>query len=215
MRKLFHYLVCICFIMILLVGLVPTVSADTKDSSEDMITVLSTDDDDDDDEDDDIYVYNGAVYELSDDREADYIRPKNKKQKSVVIPATIKKNGKTYRVTAIEDNAFKGNTALTNVTIGGYVEDIGDNAFRGCVKLKKITIPAKVDDIGSNVFNGCKKLKTITIKSKRLSADDIENNAFKGITKYTTIKVPKSKLSAYKKMFRNHGLSTKVSVKGY
>ena len=63
--------------------------------------------------------------------------------------------------------------------------------------------------------NGCKKLKTIKITSTKLSSKAVAKNAFKGLTKATTIKVPKKKLSAYKKLFKQKGLSSKVTVKGY
>ena len=34
--------------------------------------------------------------------------PKSKKVKSLIIPASIKVNGKSYKVTAIRESAFKG-----------------------------------------------------------------------------------------------------------
>ena len=118
--------------------------------------------------------------------------PTDKKAKTVSIPATVKVDGVTYKVTKIDDNAFKG-----------------------CSSLTSVTLPSRATKIGANAFNGCKKLKTIKITSTKLSSKTVSKNAFKGLIKATTIKVPKKKLSAYKKLFKQKGLSSKVTVKGY
>ena len=171
-------------------------------------------------------------------KEVEYKAPANKKAKTVTIPATVKINGVTYKVTQISDNAFKGNKTVTKVTVGNNIKTIGKNAFSGATKLKKVTIgknvkeieanafkgcssltsitlPSNVTKIGANAFSGCKKLKTLTIKSTKLTSKTVAKNAFKGLTKATTIKVPKKKLEAYKKLFKSKGLSSEVEVKGY
>ena len=89
------------------------------------------------------------------------------------------------------------------------------NAFRGCTSLTSITLSDKTTKIGTNAFYGCKKLKTITIRSKKLTSKTVSKNAFKGLTRITTIKVPKKKLTAYKKLLKKKGLLSKVKVKGY
>lgn len=138
----------------------------------------------------------------------------DKKATKVTVPSTVESNGVTYKVTSIEDNAFKGNTKLTSVTISANVEEIGNNAFSGCSSLKSVTLPAKVSKIGNNAFKGCKKLKTLTIKSTKLTTKTISKNAFKGITTKTTIKVPKKMKKTYTKLFRKKGLNKKVKVAG-
>lgn len=171
-------------------------------------------------------------------KEVEYKEPANKKAKTVSIPATVKINGVTYKVTKIADNAFKNNKTVTKVTVGSNIKTIGKNAFYKCTKLKtvkigknvtevganafkgcssltSVTLPSKATKIGANAFNGCKKLKTIKITSTKLTSKTVSKNAFKGLTKATTIKVPKKKLSAYKKLFKQKGLSSKVKVKGY
>ena len=171
-------------------------------------------------------------------KEVEYKEPVNKKAKTVSIPATVKINGVTYKVTKIADNAFKNNKTVTKVTVGSNIKTIGknafykctklktvkigknvttigSNAFKGCTSLTSVTLPSKATKIGANAFNGCKKLKTIKITSTKLSSKTVSKNAFKGLTKATTIKVPKKKLSAYKKLFKQKGLSSKVKVKGY
>ena len=148
-------------------------------------------------------------------KEVEYKEPGNKKAKTVSIPATVKIDGVIYKVTKIGDNAFKNNKTVTKVTVGSNIKTIGKNAFYKCTKLKTVKIGKNVTKIGANAFKGCKKLKTIKITSTKLTSKTVSKNAFKGLTKATTIKVPKKKLSAYKKLFKQKGLSSKVKVKGY
>ncbi len=97
--------------------------------------------------------------------------------KSAVIPATVKINGKKYKVTAISKNAFKNCKKLKKVTIGKNVKTISANAFRNCKKLKKI------------VFKGTKATK-------------IGKNAFKGIAAKAVFRTPKKALKKYKKALK-------------
>lgn len=58
------------------------------------------------------------------------------KAEKVVVPDTIK----GYKVTEIDDDAFKGNKYIQTVTIGKNITDIGDGAFAGTPKLKKFVV---------------------------------------------------------------------------
>ena len=50
---------------------------------------------------------------------------------TVVIPETITYSGKTYSVTGIRSEAFRGCSGLTSVTIPNSVTSIGSYAFYG------------------------------------------------------------------------------------
>lgn len=111
----------------------------------------------------------------------------NKNITSLNIPATVKYNGMSYKVTAIDKNAFKSKKKLKSVTIGKYVKSIGASAFAKDGKLSKITIKSTV-------------LKKVGSK------------AFSGINKKAKIKVPAKKLKAYKKLLKNKGQSKSVKI---
>lgn len=103
---------------------------------------------------------------------------KSKTLKSVKIGATVKIGGKSFKITSVGKNAFKGYKKLTSVTIGKNVTKIESGAFQQCTKLKKI------------------KISSTTLKS-------VGKNAIKGINKKAVIQCPKSKLAKYKKLFKS------------
>lgn len=109
----------------------------------------------------------------------------NKKQKQVIVPATVKLNHITCSVVGISGKAFSGMSKLESVTIGKNVKEIGSKAFFKDKKLKKIIVKGKV-------------LKKIA------------QNAFKKAGSKGTIKVPKAKKKAYTKLFKK---VTKMKVK--
>lgn len=133
-------------------------------------------------------VVSGGKYLIDEEKKvAEYVSPEKTKVSKVTIPATVKNDGKTYKVTSIGKKAFQDNKAVTQVAIG--------------VNVKKI---------GANAFNGCKKLKKITIKSAKLTS--VGKNAFKGIHKKAIIKVPKAKVKVYKKLLKGKGQSKTVKI---
>ena len=114
----------------------------------------------------------------------------SKKQKaSVMIPATVKINNVTYKVTSIAANAFKNNK-----------------------KLKKVVIGKNITKIGKKAFYGCSKLKNITVKTTKLTKKNVGSQAFKGIHKKATFKVSKKKISSYRKIFRARGAAKTIKV---
>lgn len=108
----------------------------------------------------------------------------NKKAKRVTIPAVIKVNGVTYKVTSIGAKAFNGNKKLTKITVGTNIKKISNNAF----------------------FK-CKNLKAVTIKSVLPTKKTASKKAFKGVGKKMVIKVPKKVKKVYGKIFK--GLKVK------
>ncbi len=135
----------------------------------------------------------GTTFKITDadaeNPEVCYEAPGENVKGKVKVPAFVKINGVTYRVTSVSSKAFKGNNNITKIVIG-----------------KNIT------KIGKKAFSKCKKLKLLVIKSRKLKAKNIAKNAFKGITKKTVVKVPKSKIKAYRKLLRKKGLSSKVKA---
>ena len=129
-------------------------------------------------------------FDVTDKGTVIFTAPKNKNIKSVTIPATIKSNGKTYKVVGIEPNAFKN-----------------------CKKLTKVVIGPNVKVIGKMAFYGCKNLKKIIIKTKLLGKNSIGSKAFSKIHSKAVFKVPAKKLKVYKKYLKKAGAPKKSKVK--
>lgn len=135
-----------------------------------------------------------AVYKVTKaGSEVEYQNPSSSKASSVTIPATVKINGVTYKITSVTANAFKKNTKLTKVTIGSNVTSIGNNAFNGCKNLKTVTFGKKLKTIGAGAFSGCKALQKVNITSASLTK--IGDSAFSGCTSLTSFTASSKKLT--------------------
>lgn len=117
-------------------------------------------------------------------------KPAKKTYTGITIPKTVKINGYSFKVTAIEKKAFSRNNKLRKITVGGNVTSIGKQAFANSKNLKRVVV------------------KSVKLKK-------IKKNAFKGIAKGAVIDVPnkKSVLAKYKKMIRKSKISGTVKVK--
>ena len=111
-------------------------------------------------------------------KEVSFIQAK-KNAKRVVIPATVKSKGVTYKVTSVAEKAVKNNK-----------------------KVKSVVIGANIKCISNNAFYKCKSLKTVTIKSVLLTKKTANKKAFKGVGKKMVIKVPKKMKKSYARIFR-------------
>ena len=114
------------------------------------------------------------------------------KSPAFTVPAVIKVNGVTYKVTAISAKAFKNNKKITSVVIAKNVTTIGRNAFYGAKNLEKIVI----------------KTKSLT---------NIGAKSLKGISSKVVIKLPSGLTKKQKKALKNKlikaGISKKVTWK--
>lgn len=110
---------------------------------------------------------------------------------SITIPASVSKDGFSYKISEIEANALKGMKRLTKLTFGAGVEKIGAGA---CAQSKKL----------ANIFIQSTSLKVVGSK------------AFSGTAKGVVVKVPSAKYNSYKKLLNGKGFSSPeyIKVKG-
>ena len=76
----------------------------------------------------------------------------NKYSGNVIIPDSVSYEGIVYRVTGIENEAFRRCKNLTSVKIPPTVIGVGAEAFYGCTLLTSIHIPSSVKFIGRAAF---------------------------------------------------------------
>ena len=96
-----------------------------------------------------VTAYDQAVVNGYDDRSND-----------LVIPSEVEHDGKTYRVSAIADEAFKDSLFLT-VSIPDSVQYIGECAFLDAM-VSSVHIPDSVEEIGDGAF-ASRYIRTITL----------------------------------------------------
>lgn len=135
----------------------------------------------------------------------------------VVIPESVTYDGVTYSVVKINNEAFKGCSGLTSVSIGNSVTDIAFWAFVGCTNLSNVTIGNSVTSIGMAVFESCPNLMSIIVDEGNNTYDSRENcNAIIETGSNTLIKgclstvIPNSVVSIGDTSFS--GLSTLTSI---
>lgn len=146
----------------------------------------------------------GFVYKTTSKTEAALVKPAKKTLTKASIPATVKIQGQTFKVTAIQAKAFKKNTKLKTLTIGANVTSIGASAYEGCKKLAKITVPAKVTTIGKSAFKNCAAAKSITLGK---GVKTIGASAFMGCKKATKLVIKGTAIKSWgKKSFAKTGI---------
>ena len=110
----------------------------------------------------------------------------NKKLQTAVIPATITKGGKEYKVTKVCRNAFKKCKKLEVVILGANVKEVEDDAFSGKANLIRVeTAGFVLNKIGDDAFDSAdentlfllkadnyKKYEKLVKKIKRSGADE-------------------------------------------
>ena len=127
----------------------------------------------------------------------------------IVIPLISRHDGRSYRVTQIKPNAFKGKTEVTSVKMSNGITSIGQFAFAGCYNLQSVQMPQNlkaiedytfsdcygltsvdmpenISTIGEGAFADCVRLKEITLP---YSLTEIGDFAFSGCASATTINI--------------------------
>lgn len=108
---------------------------------------------------------------------------------SVVIPSTVSYYGDDFVVTQIGENAFKGCSAITSVTLPKTLVIIEASAFAGCSALETVNTPQPLSEIRDYAFDGCRSLKAFSLDA---SISVLGKGCFRGCTSLKTMKFPTS-----------------------
>ena len=79
----------------------------------------------------------------------------------LVIPETVEKDNKTYKITGITIGAFQAEP-IVSVTTSKYINDIGQGAFMYCSRLKRADLSQSTHAlIPARLFAGCEQLEEV------------------------------------------------------
>lgn len=107
---------------------------------------------------------------------------------TVTVPNTVSFGGRTYSVTCINANAFRGNPYITKITLGTNIRSIEHYAFYNCSRLQKVVINSK-------------------------SLVNISNYAFKKTKTSLKVYVPtRGLIASYRTLLLDGGMSSKAKV---
>ena len=125
------------------------------------------------------------------------------------VPASLKTVTIAEGCTDIDNNAFYGCYALTNVELANSVKTIGHYAFQDCRGLTEITIADGVTEIGADAFRGCTGLSQVTFGQ---SVSRIGSGAFKNCTGLKTVTIPEGLTYIGEAAFEKCTALTKVNI---
>lgn len=116
----------------------------------------------------------------------------------IVIPSAVSHNGKEYKVTRIQDNAFSACRSVTAITIPNSITSIGNSAFSYCSSLTSLALPNSVTRIGSWAFYNCFMLESVTMPN---SITIIEDGTFSSCRSLKSVTIPNSVTSIESEAF--------------
>lgn len=125
----------------------------------------------------------------------------------IVIPQTVEKDGKKYRVLSITSSAFS-ETKISSIVLPEGITALPDRCFSKCSSLNSITIPNSVTSLGEACFSSCSSLKSITIPN---GVTSLGSSCFYYCSSLESITIPGSVTSLGSRCFGNCSNLLKVT----
>ncbi len=118
----------------------------------------------------------------------------------VTIPSSVTYNGYVYKVTSIENGAFRDCADIKSISIPSTVTTFKDYAFYRCYGLTEFTVPNTVTTIKNNAFDECTSLTRITLPD---SLKTIESYLFEDCNNLQKVNIPEKVTSIRNYAFYN------------
>lgn len=117
-------------------------------------------------------------------------------ESDVTLPTKVTIGDEEQAITILGE-AFKGNTAITSVTIPEGYTTIDGNAMEGCSGLTTVNIPGSVTEIWGYVFQDCTKLTTVNFTENASGSLSFKTKVFNGCTALERIILPVQTTSVF------------------
>lgn len=85
------------------------------------------------------------------------------KDSTLVIPASVTAEGRTYEVSDIESDAFSNHPEIKHLVVSEGISSIQEGAFRRCANLKSIHLPSSLLSLNASAFAFCSRVEKITV----------------------------------------------------
>ena len=155
------------------------------------------------------YTFNKLKYNLNTStREAALAGVSDANLANLTVPATLTYGGRTYKITKIEDSAFRGNTKLKTVDLrtATNLKDLGRYTFMECSSLTSVKLSSSVTTMGNCNFAECTNLSSFEFVSHQIT--DIAPYAFRTCKKLKSINIPQSVKKISGSAFCDSGLTS-------
>lgn len=114
----------------------------------------------------------------------------------IIIPQTLRIDGKEYYVEGIDNYAFSGNGTLQSVVFSEGLIRIKKYAFRGCDNITSLTFPSSIEEIEESAFSDCNKLSSVYINKANPNLIHVADNVFNNLIE-CTLYVPGKSINVY------------------
>ena len=124
----------------------------------------------------------------------------------IVVPSKVKaSDGKSYKVTGIDDRCFQNCKTVTSVTLPSTISKIGQYCFADCEQMKSVNIPSAIKTISQYTFSNCRSLTSIEIPS---GVTRLGEYCFSGCSGIASIKIPAAVTEIAQGCFAGTGLTS-------
>ncbi len=124
---------------------------------------------------------------------------------NISIPEQVYYNGVNYKVIAIGENAFYGQTSLLSVSTPNSVKTMGTSAFRDCTNLHTVQLSSSLTQISDVAFYGCRSLRNVSLPQ---SVQSIGKSAFRDCQALNNLSFGKDLRTIGNYAFHNSGLES-------
>ena len=166
---------------------------------------------------------NTLVYKITSSTDVEVIAGADKYKGDIVIPSQVTISGKTYTVTSIANDAFKGCTGLTSITIPSSITSIGSSSFDSCTNLNKVSISDMLSwckiTFANSLANPLYYAKNLYLNGSLVSKleipsaiTEIKNYTFYNCTSISTIVFPSGIMKIGNSTFVNCSNLTSVTI---
>lgn len=106
---------------------------------------------------------------------ADSLRLPVTEDSTLVIPASVTLEGRTYKVKGPKTDGFRCHPEIRHLVFSEGVTNVEWKSFSYCQNLETIHIPTTVTWVAPSSFNGCSKLRSITVEKGNAKYDSRNN----------------------------------------